>query len=46
MDQTANNKTADAAKDEDRDILVRDDGIRKAEEQAKQQADKPTRPAR
>ena len=46
VDQTANNKTADAAKDKDRNVIVRDDGIRKADEQAKQKADKPTRPAR
>jgi len=46
MNYAANNKATDASKNQNGHILVRDDGVRKANEQAKQQADKPARPAR
>ncbi len=46
VDETANNKAADAAKDKNRNVFVCDNRIGKADEQAKQQSDKPTRPAR
>jgi hypothetical protein len=32
MDQTTNNQAADPAEDKDGNILVRDDGVRKADE--------------
>ena len=46
VDQPTNNQTADTAEDKNGNVLVRDDGVRKADEQTKQQADKPARPAR
>jgi hypothetical protein len=46
VDHPPNNQTADTAEDKNRNVLVCDDGVRKADEQAKQQADKPARPVR
>ena len=46
VNHPTNDETSDATKDENRNILVCDDGVRKADEQAEQKADKPARPAR
>ena len=46
VNQAANHKTSDAPQNENRAILMCDDGVGKADEQAKQQTYKPARPAR
>ena len=46
VDQATNNQTADTAEDKNGNIFMCDDGVRKADEQAEQQSDKPTGPAR
>jgi hypothetical protein len=45
VNQTANHKAADTAEEENRNVLVRNDGVGKADEQAKQKAGQPARPA-
>ena len=44
--QSTNNKAADPAEHKNRNILVCDDGIGKADEQTKQKANQPSWPAR
>jgi len=45
MNEATDDKAANSAEHENRNILVCDDGVGKADEQAKQQTDKPARPA-
>src|ERR1051325_11667761 len=44
VNQPPNNQPSDTAKDENRNILMRNDGVRQADKQTEQDADKPTRP--
>ena len=46
VNQTANHEAANAPQNENRNILVSDDSVRKANEQAEEQADQPARPRR
>ena len=46
VNQSTNHETANAPQNENRNILACNDGVRKADEQTKQQTDKPTRPSR
>jgi hypothetical protein len=45
VNQPTNNQPADTAKDKNRNILVRNDGVRQADKQTEQEADKPARPS-
>jgi hypothetical protein len=46
VDQTADNKAADPAEDKDRNILVCNDGVWKADEKPEEQPDQPAGPER
>jgi len=46
MNESANNKSSDAAQHENGNVLVSDDGVWQADQQAEKKASHPPRPAR